>query len=94
MSSEDCQVRIWVSGRVQGVSFRAYTREQARRLGASGWVKNLSDGRVHVLAQGSREVLERLIEWCHRGSPFAGVTQVEVEWEAPQEVLADFQITF
>ncbi|MCW8828185.1 MAG: acylphosphatase [Gammaproteobacteria bacterium] len=76
-----------VSGRVQGVWFRASTREQAHRLGLTGYVKNLADGRVEVLACGRRGALESLQAWLWRGSEAAAVSEVEcreIETAAPE----------
>lgn len=77
-----------VSGRVQGVWFRASTREQARRLGLTGYAKNLADGRVEVLACGGRGALEALQVWLWQGPEAAEVDEVEChEIEtAPPEV--------
>lgn len=70
--------RRWrVSGRVQGVYFRAHTRKQAQALELSGHAINLPDGRVEVVAAGSVASLEALERWLHRGSPAARVEQVE-----------------
>ena len=69
-----------VRGRVQGVSFRWYTVEEAERLGVSGWVRNLADGSVELEAQGTAEQLDALIAWCRKGPPAARVTDLEVEW--------------
>lgn len=71
--------RCWVSGRVQGVSFRANTARQAHALGIRGYARNLPDGRVEVLACGPGEALEKLIEWLHRGPLLARVDSVQVE---------------
>ena len=68
--------RFLVSGRVQGVAFRAYTREEAVRLGLSGCARNLPDGRVEVTAAGSAEALEALGKWLWTGSPLARVDAV------------------
>jgi acylphosphatase len=65
-------------GRVQGVFFRAWTVEQARALGVSGWVRNRRDGSVEMEAHGEAEAVEALIERCRRGPPQAGVESVEV----------------
>ncbi len=81
-STEPARVRLLVSGRVQGVCFRAYTVEEARDLELSGWVRNLADGRVEIEAQGPREDVERLVAWANRGSPYATVTGVASEWIA------------
>jgi acylphosphatase len=78
------RAHVWVSGRVQGVSFRAYTQREARRQGASGWVQNLEDGRVEAVFEGPREVLDALVAWCHQGPPGARVEDVEVGWESAE----------
>jgi acylphosphatase len=74
------RVHLFVSGEVQGVSFRAYTVDEARRLGVSGWVRNLADGRVEVEAEGGRAALEALAAWCRHGPPAARVEDVEASW--------------
>lgn len=71
--------RFLVSGRVQGVFFRASTRQQAEQLGLTGRAVNLSDGRVEVIAHGRPEALDRLAKWLLRGPDAARVEQVEVE---------------
>lgn len=76
--------RFWVSGRVQGVFFRASTREQALRLGLSGSARNLDDGRVEVIAAGDSQSLEKLARWLQEGPPAAKVAEVAREdWEEP-----------
>lgn len=75
---------LWVTGRVQGVWYRGACAEQARALGASGWARNLPDGRVEVVVEGRPEAVEKLVEWCHEGPAYALVTAVEVESEAPE----------
>ena len=76
--------RYLVSGKVQGVWFRAGTREQAVALGLRGYARNLPDGRVDVLAVGEQDAIARLESWLHRGTPMAkveSVVQVETEVE-------------
>jgi len=73
---------IWVSGKVQGVFFRAHTVEVAERLGLSGWVRNLPDSRVEIVAEGEETRLRRLLDWCRQGPPQARVDRVEWQ-EAP-----------
>jgi acylphosphatase len=73
-------VRAVIRGRVQGVSFRWYTREEAERLGVAGWVRNRPDGSVELWAEGAREAVEALLAWCHRGPPAARVSGVETDW--------------
>jgi acylphosphatase len=69
--------RFLVSGRVQGVCFRAGAREQALGLGVAGYAKNLPDGRVEVVASGAAEALDALEHWLHQGPPHAVVTAVD-----------------
>ena len=69
--------RFFVSGKVQGVFFRASTREQALKLGLRGYAKNWPDGRVEVLAEGDAFALEALERWLHVGPPMARVASVE-----------------
>lgn len=69
-------LRCLVSGQVQGVSFRAATRRHALALGLKGWARNLTDGRVEVLACGEQDQLEQLREWLWTGPPLARVTEV------------------
>jgi acylphosphatase len=80
--AERARVHLLVSGIVQGVSFRYYTVEEARRLGVAGWVRNLADGRVEAEAEGERRALEALVAWCRRGPPAAQVDDVAVTWSA------------
>jgi len=77
------RVHLFVSGRVQGVFFRAHTRDLAQKLGLSGFVRNLPDGGVEVVAEGPEEKLQELIQFCHHGPPLAHVTNVEIRWEEP-----------
>ncbi|WP_323758300.1 acylphosphatase [Roseivirga sp.] len=71
--------RIKVTGKVQGVYFRASSQEQARRLGIKGWCKNEPDGSVLIIAEGSDENLNALVSWCHHGPSNASVEKVLVE---------------
>ncbi len=80
--TERVRARIRVTGRVQGVAFRASTVEEAERLGVAGFVRNLRDGSVEVEAEGERSLVESLVRWCRRGPPPARVDRVEVEWLA------------
>ncbi len=74
------QARILVSGHVQGVGFRYFTARHARRLGLGGFVQNLPDGRVEVVAQGARGALEQLVAALRQGPPGAAVRDVRVDW--------------
>lgn len=81
---EKIGIHCFVSGLVQGVWFRAGTAEQAKKLGLTGWVRNLEDGRVEVLACGSKECVVQLYEWLKQGPPRAKVSEVtyeEMSWQ-------------
>jgi acylphosphatase len=69
-----------IHGRVQGVSFRFYTQQQAEQLGITGWVRNLPDTTVETTAVGPKAALEVLLKWLHRGPSGARVTRVDVDW--------------
>lgn len=84
MTTEIC-VRCYISGKVQGVWFRASTAEQAKRLSITGWARNLPDGRVEVLACGEREKIAELVEWLKVGPPLAKVTDFFYEELPVQE---------
>ncbi len=74
------RVHAFVTGRVQGVGFREFTRREARRLGVGGYVRNLPDGRVEVVADGAGRALESLVSVLRAGPPGARVRGVHVEW--------------
>ncbi len=74
---------MFVSGTVQGVRYRASTREAATDRGVDGWVRNLDDGRVEAVFEGPEAAVEGVIEWCHTGSPMASVDDVDVTYEEP-----------
>ncbi len=74
------RLHLLISGRVQGVWYRASTRKRAEKLGLTGWVRNLADGRVEALAEGHRTALEDLLRWCHSGPPLARVTDIQADW--------------
>jgi acylphosphatase len=72
------RVRALVSGRVQGVCFRAFTRDMAERLGVCGYVRNLPDGTVEIVAEGEDGDVDALMEWASRGPTYSRVTGVSV----------------
>ena len=78
-------ISITISGNVQGVFFRQSTREKAKELGITGWVKNMPDRTVHILASGTKEHLEELVSWCRQGPPKASVHAVEVKERSLQQ---------
>lgn len=85
-------VHCLVSGKVQGVWYRGSTQTEARRLGLVGWVKNLPDGRVELLAVGDETRLLALLDWLPVGPPAARVGDVKVTWRAPEQH-DDFLVT-
>ena len=89
-----CTVRahLFVSGVVQGVSFRASTQDQARRRAIVGWVKNLDDGRVEAVAQGTKEKVAELVAWCRKGPPAAKVEKLDVTWVEVGDEFRDFEV--
>ncbi|MFA4885725.1 MAG: acylphosphatase [Desulfotomaculaceae bacterium] len=88
------RAHVIISGMVQGVYFRAETRDQALALGVTGWVKNKPDGIVEGLFEGEREDVEKLISWCRQGPPEAEVSDVTVSWESYRGEFPKFKITF
>ena len=73
-------VYLLIKGRVQGVCFRYYTRIEAENLKLSGWVRNISDGRVEVLAEGEDSQLEALISFCSKGPAMAKVSELDSKY--------------
>lgn len=88
------EFHAFVSGRVQGVMYRDFTKRGARRLRLTGFVRNLPDGTVEVVAQGERDALEKLVARLHRGSLFSHVDDVRVEWTDPSAQYERFDIVF
>lgn len=82
--SDRLRAHVYVSGTVQGVYYRANTRDEAQRRGVDGWVRNLDDGRVEAVFEGPRKDVEAMVEWCHTGSSAAIVESVDAEYEEPQ----------
>jgi acylphosphatase len=78
-------VRVTVTGRVQGVFFRASCAERARDLGLTGWVRNVGGGGLEALFHGSDDAVEAIVAWCRDGPPMARVDRVEVRDEPPYE---------
>ena len=88
------RVHAIVTGIVQGVSFRHYTKMKARELAIVGWVGNRLDGSVEVLAEGEQASLESFVEWLHEGSPDAEVDSVDVTWNEPSGEYTSFTVSY
>jgi acylphosphatase len=86
------RAHVFISGSVQGVNFRYYTRQQANMLGLKGWVRNLIDGRVEAVFEGEESAVQRIVNWCHEGPRSARVYDVETYWEAPTDSFIGFDI--
>lgn len=84
------RVHLFASGRVQGVWYRQGTVERARALGLTGWVRNLEDGRVEAVVEGSEGPVSQLVEYCREGPPLARVDELEVLEEPPTGEFAAF----
>jgi len=84
MGQDRTRARVHVSGTVQGVSFRATTRDEARNRGVDGWVRNLADGRVEAVFEGPEAAVDGMVAFCHEGSEAARVGNVEVTFEDPE----------
>ena len=82
----DTRAHVYVTGNVQGVFFRATTREEAGKHGVDGWVKNLADGRVEAVFEGPESDVESMVEFCHEGSPAATVESVDLTYEEPEGI--------
>ncbi len=83
----------FISGRVQGVSFRYYTCQQAQRLGVSGWVRNLADGRVEVFVCGTLDTVNQLCAWLHEGPSLAYVMDVQCQTVTKTDYPTRFEIS-
>ncbi|MDB2237096.1 acylphosphatase [Halorubrum ezzemoulense] len=78
------RAHVFVSGRVQGVYYRASTRDAAREKGVDGWVRNLDDGRVEAVFEGPEGAVRDMVAWCETGSRAAEVDDVDAEYGAPE----------
>jgi len=92
MSERRARLQAFVTGRVQGVFYRASAAAEARRLQVRGFARNLADGSVEIVAEGERTALEALLEWARKGPPQANVKEVQVEWAAYHGDFDQFRI--
>jgi acylphosphatase len=91
-TTENARVHAHITGLVQGVGYRFSTVRQAERLGVAGWVRNRPDGSVELLAEGPRQRLESLVEWCRQGPTPARVEAVETDWQPARGEFRSFGV--
>jgi acylphosphatase len=94
MSVDRKRVHVYITGRVQGVAFRAKTRNEAIRNNVSGWVRNLPDGGVEAVFEGRPEDVERVVGWCRGGPSLAVVEHMEVLEEPYTGTFKEFNIRY
>lgn len=88
------RVHVFISGRVQGVFFRAETQRAAMGLNLTGWVRNVADGRVEAVFEGENANVEKMLVWCHHGPSASRVQEVVVEKEIYIGEFTDFGIKY
>lgn len=86
------QAHVLVSGFVQGVGFRFFVRDNAVKLGITGWVKNTNDGRVEMVFQADKKAIDQMIEICNKGPMLSEVKEIDVIWEESEKALDSFEI--
>ncbi len=91
---DSLRAHVIVHGFVQGVWFRASTREEALRVGVTGWVRNLPDGSVEAVFEGEKKKVEEIVGWCHRGPSGAAVSKVDISWERFRGEFSQFDIRY
>lgn len=86
------RVHLIISGEVQGVSFRYYTKEHADNLGVKGYVRNLPEGKLGVVIEGEKDAVNKLVEWCKKGPSSANVNNIEIKEEKPTNEFKQFEV--
>ena len=86
------RAHIIIEGKVQGVYYRVWVRTQAEKLGLTGWVKNLADGRVEAVFEGPKDRIEEIISKCKIGTKVASVDHIDIKWEKTTGKYAGFEI--
>ena len=93
MATDEKEIEAVISGRVQGVNFRANTKQEADRLGLYGYVQNNTDGSVETVAQGDEPSLKAFVDYLQKGPPMAKVEDVDVQWyDTPRDAFTSFSI--
>jgi acylphosphatase len=88
------RVNLLISGKVQGVFFRASVKKEAQKIGLTGWVRNLNDGKVELVAEGEENCLVELIEWSKKGSAWSSVKNVQIDWQDHKGEFESFRIKY
>ncbi|KAB2832437.1 MAG: acylphosphatase [Candidatus Brocadia sp.] len=88
------RAHVYVWGKVQGVFFRASTRDNALAFGVTGWVKNCSDGSVEAVFEGKKDSVDKAVNWCRKGPSGAFVMQIEVCWEVYSGEFDEFTVVY
>ena len=91
-NKELVRVHVWVKGRVQNVGFRAHVEYSARRIGVTGWVRNVGYDTVEAVAEGTRDKIERFVEMMKTGPHSSRVDEAKVEWENPSGEFMRFDV--
>ena len=86
------RAHVFIKGKVQGVFYRDWAAQKAKALGLAGWVKNLEDGRVEVVFEGSRQKVAEMVENCKKGSVLAKVEHVDALWEIATGEFSSFEV--
>lgn len=87
------QAHVFISGRVQGVSYRYFVLQNAQELGITGWVRNIDDGRVEAVFQGEKGHIDQMLALCKEGPSLAEVNHIDNTWEEGKELFDQFSIT-
>lgn len=87
-------IHVIISGRVQGVWFRANTKQKAEQLGVTGWIRNTRDGRVEAIFEGEENCLKEMIDWCNHGPPLAEIDNVEIKDQIPTNGFDGFSVKY
>ena len=88
------QAHIIVSGHVQGVFFRMTAQKEAIQRNLKGWVRNLPNGQVEIIASGNKTILDGFILWCHNGPPHSYVDNIQIEWMSNTKHYENFKIKY
>lgn len=91
---EKARAHVVIDGKVQGVFYRAFVRDQALDFGLKGWVRNLGDGKVEAVFEGDKKIIEQAIKGCYTGPPGARVSNIDVKWEPHEEEEKGFSVRY